>query len=93
MHCCQKCLRTFKSPKALKSHYQRQQECNEHYLHFKLTEIYEEEETNINTGSDNFDIINAEIYSVFNDDTALNETIINSKLKKRYNSFLKSGFK
>jgi hypothetical protein len=92
MNCCQKCLRTFKSPKALKSHYQRQQECNEHYLQMKLTEINKEEEEFINYESDNLDIMNAEIDSVFNDAAAFNETIINSKLKERYNSFLKSGF-
>ena len=92
MNCCQKCLRTFKSPRALKIHYQRQQECNEHYLQIKITEINKEEEEFISNESDNLDIMNADIDSVFNDDAAFNETIINSKLKERYQSYLKSGF-
>ena len=58
----------------------------------KITKINKEEEEFINNESDNLDIMNADIDSVFNDDAAFNETIINSKLKERYQSYLKSGF-
>ena len=36
MNICIKCNRIFVSHKALKSHYQRQKECNEHFLEYAL---------------------------------------------------------
>ncbi len=103
MNFCLKCFRVFQTPKALKSHYQRQQECNDHYLEYGLLTQHIQKPSNdlkttiVNYKVDHNEITNFDVANSDNESVAdstnyyFNDESINSVIKKRYESHLKSG--
>jgi hypothetical protein len=94
----------FKTPKALKSHYQRQQECTNHYLEYgRLTQHIENPSndsttTVVNYNVDQIETNDFDVTNSYNESFVVttnhyfNDSIINSVIKKRYESHLKSGY-
>jgi hypothetical protein len=94
MHYCLKCLRTFASSKALKSHYQRQQECNDHYLqHGSVAEPNIVMKNDIDKKNDFDDVsVNVDFFNNENDFILNDDIMVNNKLKERYKLHLLSGY-
>lgn len=98
---CLNCHRVFKSQKGLQSHYQQQQECNNHFLKYglQIANMDSPNKVTMAIQPDNDDTFNDEKIEQSNDNGdeffenyAFNNSLIDQTIKKRYNHHLQSGF-
>ena len=106
MKSCLHCHRTFRSRKALQSHYQQQQDCNDHFLKYELELPNIESPTKhilpIQCEDDTYsDLViehsNESDNENLNDNElfenySFNNTLIDKTIKNRHNHHLQSGF-
>ena len=105
MNICIKCNRIFVSHKALKSHYQRQKECNQHFLEYALKQQTNNEAnqvaTAIATNIDTYDndaideeqnSLASEQNNLETDNYTSNNAVIDQSLKSLHYNHVVSGF-